>query len=66
MKSETVPPRWDPTFAVLEANRRLTSSQLQEAALTSRLTGWLVGLTVAMAVLIVLLAVIAHVDPVGG
>ena len=56
--------QWDDAFAVMESNRRLSSSLLEEAALTGTLTRWVVGLSVAMAVLTVLLAVVGGVDPV--
>lgn len=63
MQSDPFLPQWQGTFAVLEANRRLTSSLLPETLHTSRLTRWIVGLTVAMAVLTVLLASVGGIDP---
>jgi hypothetical protein len=61
MKSDTVPSQCE-AFAALESNRRLTSSLLQETAHTTRLTRWIVGLTVA-AMLTLLLVAVRSVDP---
>ncbi|HKD53222.1 MAG TPA: hypothetical protein VKB72_03310 [Steroidobacteraceae bacterium] len=63
MKSERLLSQWEGTFVVLESNRRRSSALLQEAAHTSRLTRWIVGLTVA-AMLTVLLVAVRSVDPV--
>jgi hypothetical protein len=62
MKSDTALSHWESAFMVLESNRRLSSSLLQEAAHTSRLTRWIVGLTVA-AMLTVLLVAVRNVEP---
>jgi hypothetical protein len=62
-KTEKTLSQWEGTFVVLESNRRLSSSLLQEAAHTSKLTRWVVGLTIAMAALTVLLAAFSSVDP---
>jgi hypothetical protein len=64
MKSDRGQSQWDDAFAAMESNRRLSSSPQEEAALTGTLTRWVVGLTVAMAVLTVLLAIVGGVDPV--
>lgn len=63
MKSDTILEQCEGAFAVLESNRRHSSSLLQEAAHTSRLTRWIVGLTVA-AMLTVLLVAVRSADPV--
>lgn len=63
MQSDPLLPQWQGTFAVLEANRRLSSSLLPETLHTSRLTRWIVGLTVAVAVLTMLLASVGGIDP---
>lgn len=53
MKSDSVLPQWEGAFVILESNRRLSSSLLQETVHTSRLTRWIVGLTVvAMATML--------------
>jgi hypothetical protein len=38
----------DDAFAMMESNRRLSAALLQEAARTTRLTRWVVGLTAAV------------------
>jgi len=63
MKSDTVLPQWEGTFAVLESNHRLSSSLLQETVHTSRLTRWIVGLTLA-AMATMLFTAVRSVDPV--
>ena len=61
---DTVVSQGEDTFAILESNRRVSCSLLQEAAHTSKLTRWVVGLTVAVAALTVLLVAAGSVDPV--
>lgn len=63
MQSDPLLPQWHGTFAVLESNRRLSSSLLPETMHTSRLTRWIVGLTVAMALLTMLLASVGGINP---
>ena len=63
IKSDTALPQWEGTFAVLESNRRRSCALLQEAAHTSRLTRWIIGLTIG-AMLTVLLVAVRSVDPV--
>jgi len=56
MKSDRVLSQWEGTFVVLESNRRRSSALLQEAAHTSRLTRWIVGLTVAAMLTVLMVA----------
>jgi hypothetical protein len=56
MKSGTVPAQLEGAFVVLESNRRHSCSLLQEAKHTSRLTRWIVGLTVAAMLTLLLVA----------